>query len=56
MGNADGKRLEFGLARHGVIFPLIENRYNIRIRKTVSKKKWLGEELAAVSDIGSISR
>lgn len=29
-------------------------RYNIR--KTVSKKKWLGEELAAVSDIGSISR
>lgn len=54
MGNADGKRLEFGLARHGVLFPLIENRYNIR--KTVSKKKWLGEELAAVSDIGSISR
>lgn len=51
MGNADGKRLEFGLARNGVIFPLIENRYNIR--KTVSKKKWLGEELAAVSDIGS---
>lgn len=48
MGNADGKRLEFGLARNGVIFPLIENRYNIR--KTVSKKKWLGEELAAVSD------
>lgn len=54
MGNADGKRLEFGLARNGAIFPLIENRYNIR--KTVSKKKWLGEELAAVSDIGSISR
>ena len=53
MGNADGKSLEFGLARNGVIFPLIENRYNIR--KTATKKKWLGEELAAVSDIGSIS-
>lgn len=53
-GNADGKRLEFGLARHGVISPLIENRYIIR--KTVSKKKWFGEELAAVSDIGAISR
>lgn len=50
MGNADGKSLEFGLARNGVIFPLIENRYNIR--KTATKKKWLGEELAAVSDIG----
>lgn len=53
MGNADGKRLEFGPARHGVISPLIENRYNIKNSK---QEEMVREELAAVSDIGAISR